>query len=91
MKGTTLSAKPMQALRLGRKQIIVCQIVDENPVSFVGKRFLFHTEGGQRSIFTIEGVSTASQFDKGICDFSYSGDEISPSQIRDDSLIQELL
>lgn len=84
-----LSAKPIQAFHLGGKRVLVCHVAEANPNHFLGKEFLFFTAGRPQGRIKIEGISTAGQTEKGIYDFSYSGDEIRPEQIGGDSLIKQ--
>jgi hypothetical protein len=85
-----LSARPIESFRLGRKLVVVCQVADENPYEFLGKEFFVYSEGRRVGRITIDGVSTASPIANGICDFSYSGEEIRSDLLGEATLITEV-
>jgi len=84
-----LTARPIQAFRLGGKSVLICRVLDENPHNFLGKEFGFYSEGREVARIRIEGVSTASNAERGVFDFSYSGDEIRSEQVNASSLITD--
>ncbi len=89
MAMTSLTAKPLDAFSLGKKRILVCQVLGINPNNFVGKEFWFLSLDQRQILIKIDGLSTASRFKENLCDFSYSGVEISSDHIGADSLIVE--
>jgi len=91
MATNPLTAKPVAAFSLGKKRILVCDVIDINPHQFLGKEFIFNSLHRQQGRIKIEGLSTGSQFGENLCDFSYSGAEISPDQIGADSQIIEMV
>ncbi len=84
-----LAARPLQAFRLGDKQVLACRVADANPTDFLGKELWFYDGERRAGRIRIEGVSTATWTEGGSCDFSYSGDEIRPEQLAGNPLICE--
>jgi hypothetical protein len=84
-----LVARPLQAFRVGHRQILTCDVASANPLDFRGKVFWFYRAGQKVGRIRVEGVSTASWTRPDTCDFTYSGDEIRPEQLADRPLICE--
>ena len=82
-----LTAKPMHAFRLGSRKVVVCELSDLAPGQFVDREFSFYSRGRLSGRIRIEGFSTASDFRKGVYDFSYTGDEIRSEHLGQGSLI----
>lgn len=84
-----LKTKPLEVFRLGNKRIVVCQLAGENPMQFLDHDFAFYAHGQLAGRIRIEGVSTASNGNSQVFDFSYSGDEIFPEQLGEWSFITD--
>ena len=82
-----LTAKPLNAFRLGSQKVVVCELTELSPGQFIDREFSFYARGRRAGRIRIKGFSTASDFQKGIYDFSYTGDEIRPEHLGVGSLI----
>jgi hypothetical protein len=84
-----LTAKPIKVFSLAGKRILTCHVVGQNPHAFIGKDLYFCTGGGKPKRIHIEGLSTASDFQRNEYDFHYTGDEVFPSEISEQALVAE--
>lgn len=82
-----LKAKPIEVFKLGNKRIVTCQLAGENPMDFLDLDLAFYAHGQLAGRIRFVGVSTASDVDRQVFDFSYSGDEILPEQLDEQSFI----
>lgn len=82
-----LAAKPLQAFRLGQKKVLVCQLTDNDPMQFVNQEFSFFSNGQLAGRITLVGISTASNYNERVFDFSYTGDEIFQQQLNNEAVI----
>ncbi len=85
-----MTAKPLQVFRLGSKRIVVCQVHGENPMHFLGQNFAFYAEGRPAAMIRIEGVSTANDASGEVFDFLYTGDEILPHLLGENSILTNI-
>ena len=84
-----LTIRPLQSFSIGNRCVLTCHIKGGNPLSIIGKEYVFIGSGPTKRI-RIEGVSTASDIENDVYDLLYSGDTINPNQINDSSLLQEI-
>src|SRR5688572_2899023 len=82
-----LTAKPLDAFRLGERQIVTCRVPGGNAFAFIDKECWFYGEATPGKKIRIEGISTASVGPGEVFDFLYTGPEIQRSDLDDASLI----
>ncbi len=83
-------AKPLRVFTLGKRRILTCLVQEGNPFVFLNKEVLLVTPTVCEKKIRIEGVSTASDVEKDVYDFLYTGDEIEPRDISAESELRLL-
>ena len=84
-----LVAKPLRAFAINDRQIVSCEILLDNPHDFLGKEMWFCASEGNRRQISIQGLSTASDVERHVYDFHYSGAVIMSEEITDHSVITD--
>lgn len=84
-----LVAKPLQAFAIKDRQIVSCEILLDNPNDFLEKEMWFYTSEGKRRQISIKGLSTASDVERHVYDFHYTGEVILPEEITEHSIITD--
>jgi hypothetical protein len=84
-----LVAKPLHAFALKDRQIVSCEILLDNPHNFLGKEMWFYTSEDDGRQISIKGLSTASDVERHVYDFHYTGAVILPEEITEHSIISD--
>ncbi len=84
-----LAAKPLQAFTIKNRHIVSCEILLDNPHDFLGKDVWFYSSEGNRRRISIQGLSTASDVERHVYDFHYTGAVILPEEITEHSVITD--
>src|SRR5438132_13382972 len=85
-----LVARPLHVFNLKGRQIVSCEVLWNNPHDFLDKEVCFYSSEHCPKRVRIEGLSTASDLERNVYDFHYSGTVILPEEITGHSVITDV-